>query len=65
MSEGGSERTHEQRVVALLDARPNVAREVEQLRSARNASVEGSRSIARRLRPSGGLGKELREHPLR
>ena len=59
-----SERTQEQRLEALLDARPNVAREVQQLRSARSASVEGSRSIARRLRPSGGLGKELREHPL-
>ena len=64
MSGGASERTHEQRVAALLDARPNVAREVQQVRSARNASMEGSRSIARRLRPSGGLGKELREHPL-
>ena len=64
MNGGASERTHEQRVAALLDARPNVAREVQQVRSARNASVEGSRSIARRLRPSGGLGKELREYPL-
>jgi len=59
-----SDRTHEQRLEALLAVRPNVAREVQQLRSARTASVEGSRSIARRLRPSGGLGKELREHPL-
>ena len=64
MSGGASERTHEQRVETLLDARPNVAREAQQLRSARSASVEGSRSIARKLRPSGGLGKELREHPL-
>jgi hypothetical protein len=64
MTEGGSERTQEQRLEALLAVRPNVAREVQQLRSARTASVEGSRSIARRLRPSGGLGKELREHPL-
>ena len=64
MSGSASERTHEQRVAELLDARPNVAREMQQVRSARNASVEGSRSIARRLRPSGGLGKELREHPL-
>ena len=64
MSGEASERTQEQRLEVLLDARPNVAREVQQLRSARSASVEGSRSIARRLRPSGGLGKELREHPL-
>lgn len=64
MSGGASERTKEQRLELLLAARPNVAREVEQLRSARSASVEGSRSVARRLRPSGGLGKELREHPL-
>lgn len=64
MSEGASDRTNEQRVEELLEVRPNVAREVTQLRSARSASVEGSRSIARRLRPSGGLGKELREHPL-
>jgi hypothetical protein len=64
MSGDASDRTQEQRVAALLDVRPNVAREVQQLRSARSASVEGSRSIARRLRPSGGLGKELREHPL-
>ena len=64
MSGDASDRTQEQRVAALLDVRPNVAREVQQLRSARSASVESSRSIARRLRPSGGLGKELREHPL-
>ena len=64
MNGDASDRTQEQRVAALLDVRPNVAREVQQLRSARSASVESSRSIARRLRPSGGLGKELREHPL-
>jgi len=64
MNGDASDRKHEQRLEALLAARPNVAREVQQLRSARTASVEGSRSIARRLRPSGGLGKELREHPL-
>ena len=64
MNGDASDRKHEQRLEALLAARPNVAREVQQLRSARTASVEGSRSIARRLRPSGGFGKELREHPL-
>jgi len=64
MSGSTSDRTQEQRVEALLAARPGVAREVQQLRSARSASTNGSRSIAGRLRPSGGLGKELREHPL-
>ena len=54
-----------ERVAALLATRPRVAREVEQVQRAREGSMEGARAIARRLRPSGGLGKELREHPLR
>ncbi len=53
-----------QRVEALLEARPSVEREAVKLREARDASLGSSRAIARRLRPSGGLGKELREHPL-
>ena len=59
----GEERMSE-RVAALLAARPRVAREVEQVQRARDGSLEGARAIARRLRPSGGLGRELREHPL-
>ncbi len=34
------------------------------MQRAREDSLSGARAIARRLRPSGGLGKELREHPL-
>ena len=34
------------------------------MQRAREESLSGTRAIARRLRPSGGLGKELREHPL-
>ena len=34
------------------------------MQRAREGSLSGARAIARRLRPSGGLGKELREHPL-
>lgn len=53
-----------ERVAALLEARPGVAHEVEQVQRAREGSLNGARAIARGLRPSGGLGKELREHPL-
>ena len=59
-----SDERQTERVAALLATRPRVAREVEQVQRAREGSLEGSRVIARRLRPSGGLGKELREHPL-
>ena len=52
------------RVAALLAARPRVAEEVAQVQRAREGSLSGARALARRLRPSGGLGKELREHPL-
>lgn len=59
-----SDERQTERVAALLATRPRVAREAEQVQRAREGSLEGARAIARRLRPSGGLGKELREHPL-
>jgi hypothetical protein len=59
-----SDEQKSERVAALLAARPRVAHEVAQVQRAREGSLSGARAIARRLRPSGGLGKELREHPL-
>jgi hypothetical protein len=59
-----SDEQRSERVAALLAARPRVAHEVAQVQRAREGSLEGARAIARRLRPSGGLGRELREHPL-
>ena len=53
-----------ERIAELLAARPNVAQEAAEVQRARRTSIESARLIARRLRPSGGLGKELREHPL-
>lgn len=59
-----SDEQKSERVAALLEARPRVAHEVEQVQRAREGSLNGARAIAQRLRPSGGLGRELREHPL-
>ena len=64
-SGGGVGRTRDARVEALLASRPSVAREVEHVRSARSASIDGARSVARRIRPSGNIVSELRAHPLR
>ena len=60
-----SDEKRRERVAALLAARPRVAEEAAEVQRARESSLRGVRSIGRRLRPSGGLGKELREHPLR
>ena len=59
-----SDERRAERVAALLASRPGVAHQVSQVQRARENSLSGARAIARRLRPSGGLGRELREHPL-
>ncbi|MFM8915729.1 MAG: hypothetical protein ACKOFY_05680 [Candidatus Limnocylindrus sp.] len=53
------------RVVALAASRPAVAERLATVRRSREASLQRVRSIGSRLRPSGGLGQELRDRPLR
>ena len=53
------------RVEILAESRPAVAERLAALRSSREASLVRVRSIGSRLRPSGGLGQELRDRPLR
>ena len=53
------------RVEALAASRPSVAERLAAVRRSREASLTRVRSLGGRLRPSGGLGKELQERPLR
>ena len=53
------------RVESLAASRPEVAEQLSVVRRARAASLERMRAIGGRLRPSGSLGQELRERPLR
>ncbi|RLT25231.1 MAG: hypothetical protein DWI45_01400 [Chloroflexi bacterium] len=48
-----------------LEGRGDVAARVDEVATARAAALDGARAIGDRLRPSGGLAKELRERPLR
>ena len=53
------------RRVRALEGRTDVAARVDEVAMARAAALEGARAIGNRLRPSGGLAKEVRERPLR
>ena len=53
------------RVEVLAASRPAVAERLSVVRHSREASLARVRAIGGRLRPSGGLGKELRDRPLR
>lgn len=53
------------RVEALAASRPEVATRLAAVRKSREASLDRVRAIGGRLRPSGGLGQELRDRPLR
>lgn len=53
------------RVEALAASRPAVAERLATVRRSREASLQRVRSIGGRLRPSGGLGQQLRDRPLR
>lgn len=53
------------RVEALAASRPAVAERLSVVRHSRDASLMRARAIGGRLRPSGGLGQELRDRPLR
>ena len=53
------------RVEALVANRPAVAERLSAVRLSREASLVHTRAIGGRLRPSGGLGRELRDRPLR
>jgi hypothetical protein len=53
------------RVEALAASRPEVATRLAAVRESREASLVRVRAIGGRLRPSGGLGQELRDRPLR
>lgn len=66
MPDGSNEREERaRRVEALATSRPEVAERLALVRRSREASLERVRSIGDRLRPSGGLGQELRDRPLR
>lgn len=53
------------RVDVLAASRPAVAERLGAVRQSRETSLLRLRSIGGRLRPSGGLGQELRDRPLR
>jgi len=53
------------RVEVLAASRPAVAERLSVVRQSREASLVRVRAIGGRLRPSGGLGQELRDRPLR
>ena len=54
-----------ERVELLAASRPAVADRLSVVRHSREASLVRVRAIGGRLRPSGGLAKELRDRPLR
>lgn len=53
------------RVEALAATRPKVAEQLSVVRRSREESLNRVRAVGARLRPSGGLGQELRDRPLR
>jgi hypothetical protein len=53
------------RVELLAASRPAVAERLLTVRRSREESLQRIRAVGGRLRPSGGLGQELRDRPLR
>ena len=65
MSEQRAARTLEERISELAASRPAVAAQMATVARERATALDATRAAGHRLRPSGGLGRELRDHPLR